>query len=115
MSTQKKQLRLGALLQGRGNHVASWRHPDAQADGGLNFQHYQQIAQTAERGKFDMLFLADGVAVRDRGQDPKVLSRSGKVVQFEPFTLLSALSVVTERIGLTATVSTTYNEPFHLA
>jgi alkanesulfonate monooxygenase len=115
MSTQKKQLRLGAFLPGSGHHVASWRHPDAQADGGLNFQHYQQIAQTAERGKFDMLFLADGVAVRDRGQDPKVLSRSGKVVQFEPFTLLSALSVVTERIGLTATVSTTYNEPFHLA
>lgn len=115
MSTQKKQLRLGAFLPGSGHHVASWRHPDAQADGGLNFQHYQQIAQTAERGKFDMLFLADGVAVRDRGQDPNVLSRSGKVVQFEPFTLLSALSVVTERIGLTATVSTTYNEPFHLA
>ncbi|MBD2095771.1 LLM class flavin-dependent oxidoreductase [Trichocoleus sp. FACHB-591] len=113
--SKKRQLRLGAFLPGSGHHVASWRHPEAQADGGLNFQHYKQIAQTAERGKFDMLFLADGVAVRDRGQTPEELSRSGKVVHFEPFTLLSALSAVTERIGLTATVSTTYNEPFHLA
>ncbi|OUL21468.1 nitrilotriacetate monooxygenase [Nostoc sp. T09] len=115
MSTNKKQLRLGAFLPGSGHHVASWRHPNAQPDGGLNFQHYQRIAQTAERGKFDMIFLADGVAVRDRGQDAQALSRTGKVVQFEPLTLLSALSVVTENIGLTATVSTTYNEPFHLA
>jgi FMN-dependent oxidoreductase (nitrilotriacetate monooxygenase family) len=113
--SKKRQLRLGAFLPGSGHHVASWRHPEAQADGGLNFQHYKRIAQTAERGKFDMLFLADGVAVRDRGQTPEELSRSGKVVHFEPFTLLSALSAVTERIGLTATVSTTYNEPFHLA
>jgi alkanesulfonate monooxygenase len=115
MSTKKKQLRLGAFLPGSGHHVASWRHPNAQADGGLNFQHYKQIAQTAERGKFDMIFLADGVTVRDRDQTPEQLSRSGKVVQFEPLTLLSALSVVTEHIGFVATVSTTYNEPYHLA
>ncbi|ARV62661.1 nitrilotriacetate monooxygenase [Nostocales cyanobacterium HT-58-2] len=114
MSTKKK-LRLGAFLPGTGHHVAAWRHPNAQADGGLNFQHYRRIAQTAERGKFDMIFLADGVAVRERGQGTETLSRSGHVVHFEPFTLLSALSVVTERIGLTATVSTTYNEPYHLA
>jgi alkanesulfonate monooxygenase len=113
MST-KKQLRLGAFLPGSGHHVAAWRHPDAQADGGLNFQHYRRLAQTAERGKFDMLFLADGVAVRERGQGKEALSRT-TVVHFEPLTLLSALSVVTERIGLTATVSTTYNEPYHLA
>ena len=65
MSTTKKQLKLGAFLPGSGHHVAAWRHPNAQADGGLNFKHYQQIAQTAERGKFDMLFLADVVAVAD--------------------------------------------------
>lgn len=114
MSTQK-QLRLGAFLPGSGHHVAAWRHPEAPTNGGLNLQHYKHLAQTAERGKFDMIFLADGVSVRDRGQDPQSLSRSGTVVQFEPFTLLSALSVVTDRIGLAATVSTTYNEPFHLA
>lgn len=113
MST-KKQLKLGAFLPGTGHHVAAWRHPDAQADGGLNFQHYRQLAQTAERGKFDMIFLADGVAVRERGTGKEALSRTS-VVHFEPLTLLSALSVVTEHIGLTATVSTTYNEPYHLA
>ncbi|MBR8835085.1 MAG: LLM class flavin-dependent oxidoreductase [Stigonema ocellatum SAG 48.90 = DSM 106950] len=115
MSTKKKQLKLGAFLPGSGHHVAAWRHPDAQADGGLNFQHYRQLAQTAERAKFDMIFLADGVAVRQRGEGTEALSRSGHIVHFEPLTLLSALSVVTERIGLTATVSTTYNEPYHLA
>jgi alkanesulfonate monooxygenase len=114
MSTKKRQLRLGAFLMSSGHHVAAWRHPDARADGGLNFQHFRQIAQTAERGKFDMIFFADGVAVRGRGKGTEALSRTS-VVHFEPLTLLSALSVVTERIGLTATVSTTYNEPFHLA
>lgn len=114
MSANKKQLKLGAFLMSSGHHVAAWRHPDAKADGGLSFQHYQAIAQTAERGKFDMIFFADGVAVRERGKGTEALSRSA-VVHFEPLTLLSALSVVTERIGLAATVSSTYNEPFHLA
>ncbi|MBC1241505.1 LLM class flavin-dependent oxidoreductase [Nostoc sp. 2RC] len=114
--SQKKQLKVGAFLPGSGHHVAAWRHPNAQADGGLNFQHYKQLAQTAERGKFDMLFLADGLAVWDRGQGREAFSRSGQFsVHFEPLTLLSALSVVTEHIGLVATASTTYDEPFHLA
>ncbi|MBD2301055.1 LLM class flavin-dependent oxidoreductase [Nostoc sp. FACHB-190] len=115
MSTPKKQIKLGAFLSSSGHHLASWRHPNAQADGGLNLNHFKRLAQTAERGKFDMIFFADGVSVRDRGQGTEVLSRNGKLVHFEPLTLLSALSVVTERIGLTATVSTTYNEPYHLA
>lgn len=102
-------------MPGTGHHVAAWRHPDAQADGGLNFQHYRQIAQTAERGKFDMIFLADNLAVRNWDQKTEALSRSGHLVHFEPLTLLSALSVVTERLGLVATASTTYNEPFHIA
>src|SRR5258708_31290429 len=62
-----------------------------------------------------MVFLADGVAVRERGGNREALSRSGKMVHFEPLTLLSALSAVTEHIGLTATASTTYNEPYHIA
>jgi FMN-dependent oxidoreductase (nitrilotriacetate monooxygenase family) len=110
----RKQLRLGAFLMSSGHHLAAWRYPDANADGGLSFDHFKQIAQTAERGKFDMIFFADGVAVRDRG-NIDALSRAGHVAHFEPLTLLSALSVVTERIGLAATVSTTYNEPYHLA
>lgn len=110
----RKQLRLGAFLMSSGHHLAAWRYPDARADGGLSFEHFKQVAQTAERGKFDMIFFADGVAVRDRG-NIEALSRAGHVAHFEPLTLLSALSVVTERIGLAATVSTTYNEPYHLA
>ncbi|WP_414753621.1 LLM class flavin-dependent oxidoreductase [Anabaena sp. CCY 9910] len=114
--TNKKQIKLGAFLPGSGHHVAAWRHPESQADGGLNFQHYKRLAQTAERGKFDMVFLADGLAVWDRGQGKEAFSRSGQFsVHFEPLTLLSALSVVTENIGLVATASTTYEEPFHIA
>lgn len=116
MSTKKKQLKLGAFLPGSGHHIAAWRHPQARPDGGLNIQHYKRLAQTAERGKFDMIFLADGLAVEDRGQGNEVLSRLGLFsVYFEPLTLLSVLSAVTERIGLVATASTTYEEPYHLA
>ncbi len=115
MSLKKPQLRLGAFLPATGHHVAAWRHPDAQADGGLNFQYYQKLAQTAERGKFDMIFLADNVAIWGWDRGSEALSHSGQVIHFEPLTLLSALSVVTERIGLAATASTTYNEPYHLA
>lgn len=113
MSQPKRQLRLGAFLLNSGHHVAAWRHPDTPASG-LNFQHFRQIAQTAERGKFDMIFFADGVAVWQQDRSLDALSRI-LVGHFEPLTLLSALSVVTEHIGLAATVSTTYNEPFHLA
>lgn len=111
----QRQMRLGAFLMSAGHHLAAWRYPNTPANGGLDFQHFKHLAQTAERGKFDMIFFADGVAVRQRGENAEALSRSGQVAHFEPLTLLSALSVVTERIGLTATASTTYNAPFHLA
>ncbi|GCF07030.1 LLM class flavin-dependent oxidoreductase [Dictyobacter arantiisoli] len=114
MSSHKGQLKLGAFLMNTGHHVAAWRHPDAWAESGLEFAHYRQLAQTAERARFDMVFLADGVAVR-RDQSLDALSRSGQIVHFEPLTLLSALSTVTEHIGLVATASTTYNEPYHIA
>jgi alkanesulfonate monooxygenase len=114
MSSEKGQIKLGAFLMNTGHHVAAWRHPDAKADGGLDFAHYRQLAQTAERAKFDMVFLADGVAVR-RDYNLDSLSRSGQLVHFEPLTLLSALAAVTEHVGLVATASTTYNEPYHIA
>jgi alkanesulfonate monooxygenase len=114
MRARQGQLRLGAFFNPTGHHVASWRHPRSQADAGINFQHYVELAKTAERGKFDMLFLADNVAVREAHME--ALSRSAQyIANFEPLTLLSALSVVTERIGLVATASTSYNEPFHVA
>lgn len=115
MSRQGDRMRLGVFFQPAGHHIACWRHSSAQADAESNFQHYAQIARTAERGKFDMLFLADSLAVREFDHlDP--LSRTiGYAVHFEPLTLLAALSVVTARIGLVATATTTYNEPYHVA
>ena len=112
--TSKGQMRLGAFFNPTGHHVASWRHPRAQADAGINFQHYVEIARTAERAKFDMVFLADNLCVRDASME--AISRSAQyIANFEPITLLSALSAVTTHIGLVATASTSYNEPFHVA
>jgi FMN-dependent oxidoreductase (nitrilotriacetate monooxygenase family) len=114
MARSKAQLKLGAFFNPTGHHVASWRHPTAQADAGINFKHYVEIAQTAERAKFDMIFLADNVCVREAKME--ALSRSAQyIANFEPITLISALAGVTERIGLTCTASTSYNEPFHVA
>ncbi|MBY4602998.1 MULTISPECIES: LLM class flavin-dependent oxidoreductase [Bacillus] len=108
MTSKKKQIKLGVFLAGTGHHVASWRHPDASADASMNLDYFKELAKTAERGKLDMLFLADSLSI-DSKSHPNVLTR------FEPFTLLSALAQVTSRIGLTATASTTYSEPFHIA
>ena len=107
-------MRLAAYFNPTGHHVASWRHPRAQVDAHINIRHYIEIAQTAERAKLDMIFLADGVATREAHMD--ALSRSVQfVAHLEPLTLLSALATATERIGLVATASTTYNEPYHVA
>jgi alkanesulfonate monooxygenase len=109
-----KQMSLAAYFNPTGHHVASWRHPRAQKDANVSIQHYVEMAQAAERAKFDMLFLADGSAVREAHID--AISRSVQfVAHFEPMTLLSALSMVTKNIGLTATVNTTYEEPYNLA
>ena len=110
-----RQMHLGAFLPAPGHHVAAWRHPHTPPNGGLEFAHYKSVVRTAERGTFDLIFLSDGVGIRTHYKDEDELSRWGRIVQFEPITLLSALSVATERIGLAATVSTTYNEPFHVA
>ena len=112
MGKQQKQLRLGAFLPGAGQHVAAWRHPQAQSNGALNFEHYKQIAQTAERGKFDAFFLADGLALQQRRGAEGRTAFGG---DFEPVTLFSALSAVTEKIGFIATASTTYEDPYILA
>lgn len=115
MARRKDKIRLGAFLYPTGHHVAAWRHPDAQADAGANFAHYVHLAQTAERGCFDAVFMADSLGTR--GDDMPALSRVATryVAQFEPLTLLSGLAAVTEHIGFIATASTSYNEPYHIA
>lgn len=104
---------LGAMLfYPGGEHVTSWRLPGSEPENYLDIDYYKRFAQTAERGGFTTIFIADELYVWDRfpsGIDHAVNIRT------EPFTLLGALSQVTERIGLAATVSTTYNEPYHVA
>jgi N-acetyl-S-(2-succino)cysteine monooxygenase len=111
--TQKRQMKLGALLMTDGHHIAAWRHPKAQRDATVSIDHFLHLARLAELAKLDAIFLADSVGVRDR--NIASLSHTSRAVSFEPLTLLSALSVVTERIGLIATASTTFNEPFNIA
>src|SRR5580698_9045607 len=108
------KMKLGTLFHPTGNHVASWMHPESQIDAGTNFRHYVQIAQTAERGKFDVMFLADALAVRDGRAE--ALSRWPQYMAFfEPITLLSAIAPMTTHLGLAATATTSYNEPYNVA
>jgi alkanesulfonate monooxygenase len=107
-------MKLGAFVHETGQHVAAWRHPGAYTRAGIDFAPAMDVARTAERGKFDLLFLADGAAVSVFGSDD-ARGRMGKVVKFEPITLLSALAAVTRHLGLVATATTTYNEPYTLA
>ncbi|MFY1662974.1 LLM class flavin-dependent oxidoreductase [Pseudomonas sp. Pseu.R1] len=111
MSDVSRQIKLGAFLMATGHHVAAWRHPDVPSDAGLSFAHYRHLAAVAEAAKFDMLFIADSVAAATGD----IASRMARSDHFEPLTLVSALSAVTERIGLVVTATTTYNEPYHIA
>ena len=109
-----RQMKLAAYFNPTGHHVSSWRHPRADAAAHVSIEHYAEMARVAERAKFDMIFLADGNATRAAHID--AISRSVQfVAHFEPLTLLSAVAMVTKNIGLTATASTTYQEPYNLA
>jgi N-acetyl-S-(2-succino)cysteine monooxygenase len=110
-----RQLKLGLSMRQLGYHAGGWRHPDVPSGGAMDIDHYIRIARSAERGLFDMLFLADGVALRQRDEPAGSLCRSNQNVELEPLTLLSAVAMMTQHIGLIATASTTYNEPYHIA
>ena len=112
----QRQLSLNAFLMATGHHIAAWRHPDVPAGAELDFKQYLKVARLAEAAKFDALFVADGVAVSlESAGSFEVAARTARASYLEPFTLLSALAAVTERIGLIGTVSTSFNEPYHLA
>jgi len=108
MSSRRRQLHLNLFLMGVGHHEAAWRHPRTDPSRLSDIGHFQQLAATAEAAAFDSVFLADGV----EGPTP---GANAWVSHFEPFTLLSALAVSTERIGLIGTVSTGFTEPYNLA
>jgi FMN-dependent oxidoreductase (nitrilotriacetate monooxygenase family) len=110
---RSRQLRLGAFMRPVSIHTAAWRYPGGLPDANFNFGHIQRFAQTLERGKFDAFFMADHLAVLNMPMD--ALKRSATVTSFEPMTLLSALAVSTERLGLMATGSTTFDLPYHVA
>ncbi|MEU6183875.1 LLM class flavin-dependent oxidoreductase [Streptomyces coeruleorubidus] len=113
MGHQPRLMRLGAIIDGPGGHIAAWRHPLAQADAQLDFDFHRRNALTLERGIFDCLFVPDVVALW--GTDVEHLSRTARNEHFEPLALLSAFAAATEHIGLAATATTTYNEPYGIA
>ncbi|WP_339274114.1 LLM class flavin-dependent oxidoreductase [Paenibacillus sp. FSL W8-0426] len=104
----KRQLKLGANLSGGGNSISFWRHPDIPVNASVSIEYYKQQARKAEEGKFDLLFIADGLYINEKS-NPHFLNR------FEPITLLSTLAGATSHIGLVATLSTSYSEPFTVA
>ncbi|MDR5784774.1 LLM class flavin-dependent oxidoreductase [Caballeronia sp. LZ065] len=113
--TKDGKLRLGLSMRYLGYHVAAWRHPSVPADGALSFEHFLNTARKAEAAHFDMIFFADGLGIRANDNPQGSLARDMRNAELEPLTLLAALAATTRNIGLVATASTTYNEPFHIA
>jgi FMN-dependent oxidoreductase (nitrilotriacetate monooxygenase family) len=103
-----RQLHLNAFLMGVGHHEAAWRHQRTDVRNLTDVKHFQRLAQLAERGKLDSVFFADGLAV-----GPRVKHNTQAI--FEPITLLTAMATVTEHVGLIATATTGYIEPYTLA
>jgi FMN-dependent oxidoreductase (nitrilotriacetate monooxygenase family) len=111
--TAPRQIKLGMFLRPAAHHIAGWRHPDAWADGGMDFAKYVEMARTSERGLFDLMFSAD--ALSGERYDRDSLSRTSYVSWIEPMSLLTALAPMTTHIGLVCTATTTYDEPYHVA
>jgi FMN-dependent oxidoreductase (nitrilotriacetate monooxygenase family) len=106
--TTKRTIKLGLILHGVGRTWGDWRHPDRDAGASTSFSLYKQQALTAERGKFDFLFVADSLSITEKSS-PHYLNR------FEPITILSALAAVTDKIGLVGTLTVSYSEPYNIA
>lgn len=118
MTSEKRQMALVGFLQAQNcsNYPASWRHPGSVSDF-LKPEYYQRIARTLEEGKFDLAFFDDRLALPDRyGDDFAESVRNGiRVVKMDPIPLLTAMGLATRMLGLAATYSTTYFEPYHVA
>ncbi|KAK1810778.1 hypothetical protein LTR12_014862 [Friedmanniomyces endolithicus] len=108
-----KQLHLAAFMRPVSLHTGAWRYPGSYPDANFNLAHLKSFIQKLEAARFNAFFMADHLAVLN--MPTEALKRSHTTTSFEPFTLLSALSQVTERIALAATASTTYDEPYHIA
>ncbi|MGX9962566.1 LLM class flavin-dependent oxidoreductase [Roseomonas sp. F4] len=110
---ERRRLHLGAFMRPVSIHTGAWRYPGAWADANFNFERLKYLIQKLEAGKFDAFFMADHLALLN--MPIEALRRSHTVTSFDPLTLLPALAAVTERIGLIATASTTYNDAYHVA
>ncbi len=108
-----RQIKFNAFMRPASIHTGAWRYPGAWPDMNFNFAHIKEAIQKLEAAKFDAFFMADHMAVLN--MPVEALKRSHTVTSLEPFTLLSALSQVTENIGLVATGSTTFDAPYHIA
>jgi alkanesulfonate monooxygenase len=108
-----KSMHLTAFMRPVSLHTGAWRYPGSYPDANFNFGHIRSFIEKLEAAKFDAFFMADHLAVLN--MPVEALKRSHTVTSFEPFTLLSALASVTEKIGLAATASTTFDEPYHVA
>jgi FMN-dependent oxidoreductase (nitrilotriacetate monooxygenase family) len=113
-----RQLKLGAFFFTPGSHSAGWRHPDAVPETDMSFAHYVAMAQAAERACLDCIFFQDTAAVNGsaalEGGSPW-RPAAGRQVFLEPATLIAALAPLTSRIGLIATATTTYGDPYTIA
>jgi FMN-dependent oxidoreductase (nitrilotriacetate monooxygenase family) len=110
----ERQLHLGLFIQETGHHIAGWRVPSAAANAARDFRHQVELAKLAESACFDLLFIQDSYAMRG-ANDIGALQHMARATHWDPVTALSALAMVTERIGLIGTATTTYNEPYTLA
>jgi alkanesulfonate monooxygenase len=108
-----RQLKLGAFMRPVSIHTGAWRYPGAWPDANFNIKRIAHLAKRLEQGKFDAFFMADHLAVLNMPMD--ALKRSHTVTSFDPLTLLPALAMVTERLGLVATASTTFEQPYLIA
>ena len=113
-----RQMVMVGFLQAQNctNLVSSWRHPESRDDS-MSADYYRTIGRVLEEGKFHLGFFDDRLAMPDRyGNDHSHTVEHGiRCVKMDPITVLTVMGMATERLGLGATCSTTYFEPFHVA
>src|ERR1700687_4327272 len=107
-----KSIHLGLFIFPGGHHVAGWRHLSVPARDITSMSYYQDVAQLAERGKFDLFFVGDALAALEK--DGR-LNGEAPLNNWDSVVICSAVASVTACIGLVATLSTTYNDPFLVA
>lgn len=115
MASDRGQMKLGVSMRGYGYHPNAWRHPEARPGALLDFNHFLAITKAVEEACFDMVFLADFMALPRYEHNPAMFGRDSTAFDLEPLTLLSALASRTSNIGLVATNSSSFTEPYHIA